>query len=135
MDADSRRDGQRHRDPALGHSGYSWGRLHLGLGSPGISQRALASLDPQTAALQPWAVHPSFQIFDLLADGAQVFGVGGGSGGHAISFDAATGQQQWLGFADGDAVSVTLVNGTVYVGGHFSKWEGEPASHAVALTA
>lgn len=102
-------------------------------GSPGISQRALASLDPQTGALQPWAVHPSFQIFDLLADGTQVFGVGGGSGGHAVAFDGATGQQQWLGFADGDTVSVALVNGTVYVGGHFSKWEGAPASHAVAL--
>jgi hypothetical protein len=102
-------------------------------GSTGNAQRRIASLDPLTGALQPWASHPSYEIFDVETARGQVFVAAGGSGGHAMAYDVNTGAQQWVGFSNGDAVSAELQNGTLYVGGHFTTWSGSAASHVVAL--
>ncbi len=102
-------------------------------GSTGNTQRRIASLDPLTGALQPWASHPSYEIFDVETARGQVFAAAGGSGGHAMAYDVNTGAQQWVGFSNGDAVSAELQNGTLYVGGHYTTWSGSAASHLVAL--
>ena len=102
-------------------------------GSPGVSQRGLASLHPTTGLLLPWANHPTFQLTSLRTWSGLLVAAGGGSGGHAVGYDLATGTQKWLAFSDGDANSTAVVNGVMYVGGHFTTWQGEPASHVVAL--
>lgn len=102
-------------------------------GSTGFTQRRLVSLDPLTGAAQPWASHPSYEIFDIETTRTQVFAASGGSGGHTMAYDVATGAQQWTGFSDGDAVSAEYQNGVIYIGGHFTKWGGVAASHVVAL--
>ncbi len=102
-------------------------------GSPGVSQRGLASLHPTTGLLLPWANHPTFQLTSLKTWSGLLVAAGGGSGGHAVGYDLATGTQKWLAFSDGDANSTAVVNGVMYVGGHFTTWQGQPASHVVAL--
>lgn len=102
-------------------------------GTAAGSQRKITSLDPGTGNVQPWASHPNFEFFDLDATQDRLFAAAGGSGGHAVAWDLSTGQQQWVGFGDGDAVAVGHQNGTVYVGGHFNRWLGETARHIVAV--
>lgn len=102
-------------------------------GSLGFTQRRLTSLDPITGALQPWASHPGYEVFDVEATRTQVFAAAGGSGGHTMGYDGATGALQWSAFSDGDAVGAKLQNGVLYVGGHFTKWNGVAASHLIAL--
>ena len=102
-------------------------------GSPFNTQRSIASLDPTTGALQPWASHPTYKVFDIAASHAQLFAAAGGSGGHAMGYDLATGKQQWLALGDGDSQAVAYQNGVLYVGGHFQYWQGVKASHIVAL--
>ena len=109
------------------------GRFTSISGSPGQEQRKIASLHPTTGALQPWAFHPTFEVFDIVATDRFAFAAAGGSGGHAVGWDLATGAQMWSGFADGDAVAVAEQNGVVYIGGHFTSFNGQPAGHSLAV--
>ncbi|MGL5829970.1 MAG: fibronectin type III domain-containing protein, partial [Angustibacter sp.] len=49
-------------------------------------------------------------------------------------FDRSTGLQQWTALSDGDAHGVGVQNGVLYVGGHFTKYSGRPASHVAAVS-
>jgi hypothetical protein len=102
-------------------------------GSPNSTQRKLASLDPVTGALQPWADHPNFEVFDIEVSNTQAFVAGGGSGGHAQAWNLSTGRSQWSASSDGDAVAVEYQNGVLYVGGHFTKFRGVQSGHLVAV--
>ncbi|MGH3357511.1 MAG: hypothetical protein ACRDO7_01825, partial [Nocardioidaceae bacterium] len=82
-------------------------------GTPAGSQRKIASLDPSTGEAQPWASHPNFEFFDLDVSDSRLFAAAGGSGGHAVAWDLDTGQQDWVGFGDGDAVAIVHQNGAV----------------------
>jgi hypothetical protein len=110
------------------------GGLFTGIsGSPGSTQRKIAALNPSTGALLPWASHPTYEVFDLEVSGTQVFAAAGGAGGHAMAYDIVTGNQQWAGFGDGDAVAVELQNDVLYIGGHMTTWGGVAASHVLAV--
>ena len=102
-------------------------------GSAGATQRKVASLNPTTGALQPWASHPNFEVFKLEVSDTQVFAAAGGSGGHSVAWDLNTGTQQWTGFGDGDAVGVELQNGILYLGGHMTTWGGVATGHIFAV--
>jgi hypothetical protein len=96
--------------------------------------RRLALLDPVTGAVTPMATRVSFELFAVTATGSQIFAAGGGAGGHVYAFDRPTRQQQWLALTDGDAHGVAVQNGVLYVGGHFTRWSGQPASHVAAVS-
>jgi hypothetical protein len=102
-------------------------------GSPNSTQRKMASLNPVTGALQPWADHPNFEVFDIEVSNTQAFVAGGGSGGHAQAWNLSNGRSQWSASSDGDAVAVEFQNGVLYVGGHFTKWKGVQSGHIVAV--
>jgi hypothetical protein len=102
-------------------------------GSLGSTQRKVASLNPVTGALLPWASHPNFEVFHLEVSDTQLFAAAGGSGGHSVAWNLATGAQQWTGFGDGDAVAVELQNGVLYIGGHMTTWGGVATGHIFAV--
>ena len=99
----------------------------------GLTQRKIAALNPTTGAALAWADHPNYEVFDIEISSTQVFVAGGGSGGHAQAFDIKTGKSQWAASTDGDAVAVEYQNGVLYVGGHFTKWQGVQSGHIVAV--
>ena len=68
------------------------------------------------------------------ASDGQVFAAGGGSGGHAYGFDIGTGRQLWTSLSNGDIHAVALQNGVLYVGGHFTTYNGVDASHIAAIS-
>ncbi len=95
--------------------------------------RRLALLNPTTGAVTPMATRVSFELFAVTATGSQIFAAGGGAGGHVYAFDRSSRQQQWLALTDGDAHGVAVQNGVLYVGGHFTRYSGQPASHVAAV--
>jgi len=101
----------------------------------GTASQYLAALDPNTGALLPWANHPAEASEGIAVSPTRLFvGVGNGAGGNqVVSYDLATGVQQWVQTGDGDVVAVQYLNGVVYVGGHFDNMAGSPRGRLAAF--
>ncbi len=96
--------------------------------------KRLALLDPGTGAATALQTRVAYEIFAVTATINQIFAAGGGAGGHIYGFDRSTGLQRWATLSDGDAHGVGIQNGVLYVGGHFTKYSGQPASHVAAVS-
>jgi hypothetical protein len=72
-------------------------------------------------------------VFGVTATSSQVFAAAAGGGGHTYAYSLSTLHQQWLAISDGDVHSVEVQNGVLYVGGHFTMFSGQPASHLTAI--
>ena len=92
----------------------------------GQTRRGLAALDPTTGALSTWNPNPARPVIDLTPSSTSVFTAeGGGAGGEAAGYSAATGAELWSLHADGDAQAVTILDDKVYFGGHFLQLGGQ----------
>jgi PKD repeat protein len=81
-------------------------------------EKYLTRLSPATAAFQPWTTHPGYPLWSVVATSTAVYVGGNGAGGHASSFTTG-GTQLWKFQTDGGVQAVFLLNGVLYVGGHF----------------
>jgi hypothetical protein len=97
------------------------------------ASRRLALVNPTSGAVTPFVDRVPYEIFDVETSSTQVFGAGAGGGGHTFAYSLTTRRQQWLALSNGDAHSVTLQNGVLYVGGHFTAFGGVTTSHVAAL--
>jgi hypothetical protein len=87
----------------------------------GVRQRRLARLDPLTGApSRGFNPDPGAEVWGLSATSSRVYAAIGGAGGACASFDAANGATSWSIHTNGNAQSITLLNGLAYCGGHFS---------------
>lgn len=93
---------------------------------------AIGAVDPTTGAELPWLWQgPSFgrgakyqfNVVGLTADATGVYAAGTGNGGTAIKFDSAGNEIFYVG-VDGNAVSVAVLDGELYVAGHFNYYCG-----------
>jgi hypothetical protein len=61
-------------------------------------------------------------VFGIVRDGANmVAAIGGPRGGEVMSVNALTGRTVWSRGTDGDAQAVEVLDGTIFVGGHFNR--------------
>jgi hypothetical protein len=83
------------------------------------AQKRLAKLSTGTGALQPWKSHPGYPLWKIIVTSDTVYVGGDGSGGHAGSYTTG-GVRGWVTQTDGGVQSIALLNGMLYVGGHFN---------------
>ncbi len=100
-------------------------------GDPDTTNLGVGAVDPNTGASLPWAWHTSdlqtFRQFQLLAftqDGSTLFGAGTGNGGSAMSWNIETGTLNYIEGFNGNVVGVGVADGVLYMGGHFSGYDG-----------
>jgi hypothetical protein len=96
----------------------------------GTFSPAIGAVHPVTGANLPWAWHapfpsfPSFSIVALAADANGVYAGGTGNGGSYAGMNPSTGALLWEGGVDGNVQAMTVLDGIVYVGGHYIRWCG-----------
>ncbi len=99
----------------------------------GVAHVAIGAVDPilgTTALPWTWSGPPHggipkyyFNIVALTADSTGVYAAGTGNGGTALKFDSA-GNMQYQVALDGNAVGVAVMDGELYVAGHFNYYCG-----------
>jgi Ca2+-binding RTX toxin-like protein len=103
----------------------------------GESRPNLAALDPTTGALDNAFMPPppNGKVYDLKESGGRVYTAEGGPGGAAAAYDSATGAGAWAIKGNGDAEAVAVLGSTLYVGGHFERFDGQDRNKFAALDA
>jgi hypothetical protein len=107
---------------ALATSGslvYAGGAFHMINGVAGTMR--IAALAGRTGAVYTrFMPGAQAQVNALATDADSVYAATGGQGGRATAY-SSVGAVRWTRLFDGDAVAITSLAGTVYVGGHFDR--------------
>jgi hypothetical protein len=100
-------------------------------GDPNATNLGVGGVDATTGASLSWAWHTTdlqtFRPFQLLAfaqDGSTLFGAGTGNGGSAMSWNIETGALNYIEGFNGNVVGIGVADGELYMGGHFSGYDG-----------
>lgn len=89
----------------------------------GGPQNHIAVLSPATGATMPWSTHTPYGVIDLAADANGVYVAGAGGGGNFSAF-SFTGHLLWQGGTNGNVQAITVLDGIVYPGGHYTTYCG-----------
>lgn len=84
----------------------------------------LGAVDPTTGATAQWSTHTPYQVIDMANDANGVYVAGAGSGGNFSAFNPSTGRMLWQGGTDGNVQGIGVLQGIVYVGGHYTNYCG-----------
>ena len=90
----------------------------------GAAKSHLGAVNATTGATAAWADPESYQVIDMDVDANGVYVAGGGAGGNFARFDPATGQMLWQGGTNGNIQAIAVLDGEVYVGGHYTEYCG-----------
>ena len=90
----------------------------------GAAANNLGAVDPSTGAPAQWQSHISYPVIGLAADANGLYVAGAGGGGNFAAFNPATGASTWVGGTNGNVQAIGVVNGVVYLGGHFQTYCG-----------
>jgi hypothetical protein len=100
-------------------------------GDPDPTNLGVGAVDATTGASLPWAWHTAdlqtfrpFQVIAFAQDGSTLFGAGTGNGGSAMSWDMETGNLNYIEGFNGNVVGIGVADGVLYMGGHFSGYDG-----------
>ena len=91
----------------------------------GASQSHIAALSTGTGAPSPtFTHHVPYGVVDLAVDSTGVFVAGAGGGGNFANLNPSTGATVWQGGTDGNVQAIAVLDGEVYVGGHYTNYCG-----------
>jgi hypothetical protein len=102
----------------------------------GKTRRRAVALEPATGAVDwNWRPDPAHRVFGLASKDSTVYAAVGGDSNSLFAWDARTASQSWRKRSDGDFQALAVSGDTVYGGGHFNNFEGEPRRKLVAVDA
>jgi outer membrane protein assembly factor BamB len=102
----------------------------------GLTRRRAVALDPASGTVAAnWRPNPANRVFGLAADSESVYAAVGGDSNSLFAWDQVTAGQRWRKRSDGDFQALAVAGDTVYGGGHFNTFEGEPHRKLVAIDA
>ena len=67
---------------------------------------------------------PDDNVVALASDANGVYVAGAGTGGNFAAFNPSTGSMTWQGGTNGNVQAITVLNGEVYAGGHYTTYCG-----------
>jgi hypothetical protein len=98
----------------------------------GASFVGVGAVNTTTGATVPWAYHTAdlqtfrpFQILRFTQDGSTLFGAATGNGGSMIAWNIGDGTLKYQEGTNGNVVDMAVLDGIVYIGGHFSGYCGQ----------
>jgi hypothetical protein len=96
---------------------YLAGKFNAVNGSPGTQK--IAAVRPESASTDTgFRSGISAMVHDLATDGSRIYAGIDGQGGRASAMDLA-GDVKWTITTDGDVQAIAVLEGSVYLGGHF----------------
>jgi hypothetical protein len=112
--------------------GGFFNRLNSGApGDPNATNLGVGAVDATTGVSLPWAWHTSdlqtfrqFQLLQFTQDGSSLYGAATGNGGEAVSWNIETGALNYIEGFNGNITGVAVADGVLYMGGHFSGYDG-----------
>jgi hypothetical protein len=91
----------------------------------GASQNHIAALQVSNGAPSPtFTHHLGYGVVDLAVDSTGVFVAGAGGGGNFANVNPTTGAVTWQGGTNGNVQAVAVMDGVVYIGGHYTSYCG-----------
>jgi trimeric autotransporter adhesin len=99
-------------------------RIYVGGSFTSISGKSrdnLVVLNTRTGAPnKAWRPNPNGSVFDLQVSGSNVYAAEGGPGGSVAAYRTTDkGKVAWRRYSDGDVWAIAVLDGKVYIGGHF----------------
>jgi hypothetical protein len=88
----------------------------------GSADQYLGAVSPATGAVQTWSKHPGFATVAMALDANGVYVAGAGNGGNFDAYAPSTGASLWSAGTDGNVQAIAVMEGIVYVGGHFDNY-------------
>jgi hypothetical protein len=101
----------------------------------GVSDSHIAALSATTGApVSTFIHHLPYAVVDLAVDSTGVFVAGAGGGGNFADLNPTTGAMAWQGGTDGNVQAVAVLDGEVYVGGHYTNYCGPQGGQHTCTT-
>jgi hypothetical protein len=101
----------------------------------GASQNHIAALLTSNGSPSPtFTHHLGYAVVDLAVDATGLFVAGAGGGGNFASLNPSTGAIVWQGGTDGNVQAIAVLDGEVYVGGHYTNYCGPQGGQHTCTT-
>jgi hypothetical protein len=102
----------------------------------GASQNHIAALQVSNGAPSPsFTHHLGYGVVDLAVDSTGVFIAGAGGGGNFANLNPTTGAVAWQGGTNGNVQAIAVLDGEVYIGGHYTNYCGPQGGQHTCTTA
>jgi hypothetical protein len=102
----------------------------------GASQNHIAALQVSNGAPSPSVTHLlGYGVVDLAVDSTGVFIAGAGGGGNFANLNPTTGAVAWQGGTNGNVQAIAVLDGEVYIGGHYTNYCGPQGGQHTCTTA
>ena len=102
----------------------------------GASQNHIAALQVSNGAPSAsFTHHLGYAVVDMAVDSTGVFIAGAGGGGNFANLNPTTGAIAWQGGTDGNVQAIAVLDGEVYVGGHYVNYCGPQGGQHTCTTA
>jgi PQQ-like domain len=112
--------------------------VYVGGGFTTINGASASHVDAVSAStgsqVSSFTHHLPYSVVDMSVDSTGLYIAGAGNGGNFAALDLSTGSLIWQGGTNGNVQAVTVMNGEVYIGGHYTNYCGPQGGQHTCTT-